>query len=408
MNIIPAENYVRYYDPENPGHQRWLQGVLDHVTAGEPLALSQGPLRDLWTTPVETAVADDLALGLSLIREFESFQSEAYPDPKSGDAPWTYGWGSTRHLSGRPVRPGDRITRGAADILLRETAKATRTVQSAQIPTWHLMSPQQRGALLSFAYNLGDNWYGSAGFRTLTGLVAAGEWDQVPKALELYRDPGTAVEAGLLRRRRAEGRMFASGTPLQLKGPLEHPNPLPVYPYRQLDSETDQAARMCFSSACAMLLEFMKPGTLKGPNGDDQYLRTVQRFGDTTKVAAQLRALEHYGLKVRFEERADFELVGRQIADGIPVPAAYIHRGPVSRPTGFGHWLTIIGDTKTHVIVHDPLGEPDLVTGATLNGNGTKLGLTKANFGKRWMVEPAPGGGYRHAPGKGWAIIAGR
>jgi hypothetical protein len=109
--------------------------------------------------------------------------------------------------------------------------------------------------------------------------------------------------------------------PLRWAGrPGPSPNPLLVPPYLQLDSQTDQAARMCFSSACAMLVEYMRPGTLKGPNGDDQYLKVVQRFGDTTLVAAQLAALRHYGLKVEFSERADFELIRRQLKDGLPVP----------------------------------------------------------------------------------------
>jgi hypothetical protein len=166
---------------------------------------------------------------------------------------------------------------------------------------------------------------------------------------------------------------------------------------------------MCFSSACAMLVEYMRPGTLKGPNGDDQYLKTVERFGDTTHVAAQLAALKHYGLKVEFTERANFELVARQIKEGIPVPAPYIHRGDVSSPVGFGHWLTIIGDPKPEsIVVNDPLGEPDLISGATLNGRGAGLTFSKKNFARRWMVEPAGGGRWRYAPGRGWALIASR
>lgn len=410
MTLIPSENYVSHYDPGNPGHRRWLRGVLDHITTREPMALSVGPLRDLWTTPVHPAPVDELALALPLIREFESLSLAAYPDPSSGGAPWTIGWGSTRHLDGRAVAPGDRITEAEADRLLLQTVQSTRTIQSVQVPTWQRMSPPQRAALISFAYNLGDHWYGSSGFSSLSAAVRDQDWGAVPRVLELYRNPGTAVEAGLLRRRRAEGKMFASGTPAKPSGiPIPGlTNPLKVYPYRQLDSATDQAARMCFSSACAMLVEYLRPGTLKGPNGDDQYLQTVRRFGDTTVASAQIAALKHYGIKARLEERADFPLIERQIAAGIPVPAAYIHRGPVNRPTGFGHWLTIIGHTPSAVIVHDPLGEPDLVSGATLNGNGQSLTFSRANFGRRWMVEPAGGGTYRYALGKGWAIIAER
>lgn len=183
--------------------------------------------------------------------------------------------------------------------------------------------------------------------------------------------------------------------------------PLAVPYFSQRDSGTDQAARMCFSSSCAMLLEFLRPGTLKGPNGDDQYLRVVQRFGDTTDAGAQVQALQHFGVKARMVFNADFELVCRQLERGIPVPAGYIHRGPVDDPRGGGHYLIIIGIEADHVIVHDPWGEADLIIGSTVSSNGKNCRYSKKNFGRRWMVSEQ-GGRYRSAPGQGWAIIAER
>ena len=97
----------------------------------------------------------------------------------------------------------------------------------------------------------------------------------------------------------------------------------------------------------------------------------------------------------------------QQIARGIPVPCGYIHRGPVERPTGSGHWLVVIGHTPTHLVVNDPWGEPDLVSGATLNAHGMGLRFSRQNFGRRWMVEPIGGGAYRYAHGKGWAVLVG-
>jgi len=70
--------------------------------------------------------------------------------------------------------------------------------------------------------------------------------------------------------------------------PPSRANPRPVPRFAQLDSATDQGRRMCFSSSCAMLLAFLKPGILTGPNGDDQYLARVQQFSDTTDPAAQI------------------------------------------------------------------------------------------------------------------------
>jgi GH24 family phage-related lysozyme (muramidase) len=406
MAIVPNENYVAFYDPKNPVHREWLLAVLDHVTALDPMALSEGPLRDLWTAPGTSPEKEEVTLAMPLIREFEGLRLKAYPDPHTGGEPWTIGWGLTRYPDGSPVRKGDTITAEQAAEYLQMRVIDDLHVQEARVPNWGRMTPPQRAALLSFGHNLGARWYGSDGFSRLTAAIKGEAWATVPKILELYRNPGSSVEPGLLRRRQAEGRLFASGSP---KPPAVPPgsNPLPVRPFLQLDSETDQARRMCFSSACAMLLEYLKPGTLKGVNGDDQYLRTVQRFGDTTDAAAQVRALQSYGIKARFVQNADFKLIEAQIKAGIPVPCGYLHRGPVDRPSGGGHWLTVIGHDPSRVAVHDPLGEPDLINGTTLNSRGANLLFSRQNFGKRWMVEQV-GGAYRYAPGKGWAIVAER
>jgi len=156
---------------------------------------------------------------------------------------------------------------------------------------------------------------------------------------------------------------------------------------------------MCFSSSCAMLLAFLKPGALSGPNGDDQYLARVHQFGDTTDPAAQIEALSSYGITARFSNQASFSTLEEQIAAGIPVPCGYLHRGPISRPGGGGHWLIIVGITPTHLIVHDPFGEADLVNGTTVGGIARFCRYSRANFGRRWMVE---------GEGTGWAVLAQR
>jgi hypothetical protein len=74
------------------------------------------------------------------------------------------------------------------------------------------------------------------------------------------------------------------------------------------------------------------------------------------------------------------------------VPCGTIHRGLVDRPTGTVHWLIVIGYTPSLVVGNDPWGEPDLVSGATLNPNGKGLRFSRQNFGRRWTVEPIGSG----------------
>lgn len=154
-----------------------------------------------------------------------------------------------------------------------------------------------------------------------------------------------------------------------------------------------------------MLLEAIKPGSLQGANGDDQYLAVVQRVGDTTDANAQIQVLAHFWVTTRLVKTADFQLLEQQINHGIPVPSGYIHRGPVERPSGSGHWLIVYVHTPTHVVVNDPWGEPDLIHGTTLNAKDMGLRFSRLNYRKRWIVEPIGGGAYRYALDKTLAVM---
>ena len=135
---------------------------------------------------------------------------QAYPDPLSGNLPITIGWGSTKDLNGKPFKLGQKITQKVADDLLISQIKNEFLPTLSKIPYWNEMSDGKRGALLSFAYNLGVGFYGSGNFSSITARLKNKEWDKVPDALYLYRNPGSNVEAGLARRRKAEGKLWNS------------------------------------------------------------------------------------------------------------------------------------------------------------------------------------------------------
>jgi len=87
----------------------------------------------------------------------------------------------------------------------------TRFLPTLQkIPYWSEMNDNQRGALLSFAYNLGAGFYGNRNFNTITRNLREKNWKAIPDTLKMYRNPGTDVEVGLLRRRSAEGKLWSS------------------------------------------------------------------------------------------------------------------------------------------------------------------------------------------------------
>lgn len=168
--------------------------------------------------------------------------------------------------------------------------------------------------------------------------------------------------------------------------------------YSQRDSEVPgQWWRMCFSSSVAMMAKSIKSGVFsKSPNADDEHLRRVMQYGDTTQAHAQIAALAHYGIKAEFRQDLDWDDVDRQLMKGRPVPIGILIHGRVSNPEGGGHYVCVIGKTETGYICHDPYGELDLVAGRYLHADGRARHYSLENLTARWR----PGGS------GGWGIIA--
>ncbi len=148
--------------------------------------------------------------GVELIKRFEGCHLNAYPDPLTGGLPITIGWGSTKDFNGQPFKLGRVITQKYADTLLEFDIKNRFLPHLQNIPYWSEMNNNQKGALISFSYNLGARFYGSSNFNTITRVLKSKEWDKVSDALYLYHNPGTKVAEGLKRRRIDEGKLWSS------------------------------------------------------------------------------------------------------------------------------------------------------------------------------------------------------
>ena len=164
---------------------------------------------------------------------------------------------------------------------------------------------------------------------------------------------------------------------------------VPFFP--QTDNYRD-ANRTCNSSACAMVLEYFKPGTLKGPKGDDAYVQKVFAIGDTTDHVVQTRVLAGYGIKSHFSYSLTFDDLDRELAAGRPVVIGILHRGPLSAPTG-GHMVVVIGKLPDgNYLVNDPYGSlNDGYTGAVINGRNAVY--KKSDLVRRWCPNRNDGWG---------------
>jgi GH24 family phage-related lysozyme (muramidase) len=334
--------------------------------------------------------------GWTLLKTWEGCRLSAYPDPASGAAPWTIGYGHT----GPDVVPGRTITQQQADAFLQKDVADADSAVERLLPGVSLL-PRQRDALISFCFNVG---VGALETSTLRKRLLAGESTALVLNEELPRwckGPRGPVE-GLKRRRAAE---VAHATAVeQAKATLTTQQGLihlPVPYLSQNDSATGQGSRMCFSSTCAMTAAFLKPGCLKGTGQlDDQFLALVQRHGDTTDANAQVAALRSLGLEARFRNDGRIDHLIEQLQRGGPCPVGWLHKGSVASPTGGGHWSLVIGwDSATgQLLMHDPNGEADLVNGGYVSqaiNSGPNLRYSERNWGRRWQVEGA---------GTGWWI----
>lgn len=167
---------------------------------------------------------------------------------------------------------------------------------------------------------------------------------------------------------------------------------VPYFP--QTDNYRD-ADRTCNSSACAMVLEYLKPGTLTGPKGDNAYVQKVFAIGDTTSHEVQTKVLSSYGVSSRFVKNLSYSDLDNELSSGKPVVIGILHRGPLSSPTG-GHMLVVIGKTPDgNYVVNDPYGSlNDGYTGSVYNGKGAVY--RKSDLDRRWTVD---------GPKTGWGRI---
>ncbi|MEX3935079.1 lysozyme [Paraburkholderia phymatum] len=151
----------------------------------------------------------------SLIKQFEGCKLKAYPDPATGAAPWTIGYGAT----GPKIGPGTVWTQVQADADLQErvTALGAHITSEVRIP----LSDEETAALVSFTYNVGTgNFDHSTLLKKLNAGDIQGAADEFPK----WNLAAGKVLAGLVHRRSGEmaefllGANFTVGSPTNPEG----------------------------------------------------------------------------------------------------------------------------------------------------------------------------------------------
>lgn len=143
--------------------------------------------------------------GRDLIRKWEGCaralgdgRFAAYPDPGTGGAPWTIGWGAT----GPGIGPGTVWTQAQCDARLDADVDRTGAEVLAGIGA-AATSQNQFDALASFHYNTG-----AIGRATLTRLHRAGDHAGAAREFAKWVHAGGRVLSGLVARRAEEAALY--------------------------------------------------------------------------------------------------------------------------------------------------------------------------------------------------------
>ncbi|MEZ7797944.1 lysozyme [Citrobacter pasteurii] len=143
--------------------------------------------------------------GIALIKKFEGCRLTAYPDPGTGGAPWTIGYGWTHPVDGKPVRPGMTIDQSTADRLLKTglVSYENDVLKLVRVK----LTQGQFDALVSFAYNVGSRALSTS---TLLQKLNVGDIKGASDEFLRWNKSGGKVMPGLTNRRKAERDVFLS------------------------------------------------------------------------------------------------------------------------------------------------------------------------------------------------------
>ena len=136
--------------------------------------------------------------GIALIKEFEGCRLQSY---RCSAGVWTIGYGHT----GKDIKEGMTITQQEADDWLM--VDCNRVLQMLRDTLRVPIRQNQLDALVSLGFNIGTEAFRKS---TLMSLVNRNPDDMnIPEQFDRWVYAGGKVMNGLVRRRKAEGRLYA-------------------------------------------------------------------------------------------------------------------------------------------------------------------------------------------------------
>jgi Phage-related lysozyme (muraminidase) len=137
-------------------------------------------------------------MNVDIEKRSEGCRLTAYPDPGTGGAPWTIGYG---HIKG--VKRGDTCTQAQAEAWLLDDLRISIGAVKGMV---HVpLTDGEESALVDFVFNVGA---GNLEHSTLLRLVNSGDHLGASQEFGKWNHASGKVLAGLTKRRAAEAEMF--------------------------------------------------------------------------------------------------------------------------------------------------------------------------------------------------------
>lgn len=143
---------------------------------------------------------DALKLAIALVQRFEGCKLESYPDPATGGAPWTIGYGETLGIT-----EGMVWTQEQADTALYNRVAYFLLRAYMACPQLHSEPPERVAACVSLAYNIGAGAFAASSVRSRTSRR---EYAGAGNAFLLWSKAAGHVLLALITRRKAERRKY--------------------------------------------------------------------------------------------------------------------------------------------------------------------------------------------------------
>lgn len=140
---------------------------------------------------------------VELNADFEGFFENAYLCPAKV---WTVGYGTT-YLNGRPVRPGDKMTKTEAKAYMKKELQEylQNALKYVNKEIAAKLNQNQLDSIALFTYNVGVGNFAKSSFLK---LMNAGDLVGAPEKMLLWDKAKGKVLRGLQRRRKVERDLF--------------------------------------------------------------------------------------------------------------------------------------------------------------------------------------------------------